>query len=725
MPHKRERERDGQRERLIRQSSVRRRDRMQLAPSSVLCRGLLDSSPRFPLDSASGAMPPKNKRLRDEEESIHSLAALRGVNASNLADLLQRLGRPHSKQAIQREIGRTLEQVRGTVALPLQNGTTFRWPIANLSLLLPLALKECDGFATMFAEMMGIVGHARPWRLILYFDEVTPGNVISPDNRRKSYAFYVSFFELRRHLRLCEAWLCIAVLRHDVLREVQGGVPAACRGLLRTMLLGPSSLAEAGICITCPRSGRPVILQVELSRILGDDAAGTAMFGFKGASGLRPCNDCKNVIMKTRDDDVGLTSFKYNSERYLVDIGCCDREMFDPMSDEDIFRAHDILENLHGRCFKYQFEDLQKAMGLNFVAEGVLADKQLRPLVRPSMFARDPAHTCLCNGTAGWEISGLFMAYKKVRPQFAFSTMRELCGAGWEWPTWCRTKGLACKHVFSDAREDKAFGDGVLKAGGSEVLLVYPLVRYFVETIVAKQGLIPAERKSFLSLCDLLDRLQHIKHEGKERNDMTAVIEAASRHLRDHQAAYGDTLLKPKHHYEQHLDKHSDFYLDCFVQERKHTLLKDCAAPIRNTSAFEASLLASMLNSSFEEMKIVKLQGLAEPTTTSDELSATIGKPCRVSVSMRNEGVEIGMGDFAFIGPSTAISVEACTETDGKLHLIVRRLTRIARETPTTSHWRWEPGLHMFAADRPMQLAHCWFDTAAGHRVVLGLNMRD
>ena len=103
--------------------------------------------------------------------------------------------------------------------------------------------------------------------------------------------------------------------------------------------------------------------------------------------------------------------------------------MFDPMKDDDIFRAHDILENVRGRCFKHQFEDLQKATGLNFVAEGVLADQQLRPLVRPSMFARDPAHTCLCNGTAGWEVSGLFMAYKKVRPQFTFETMRDLCGA--------------------------------------------------------------------------------------------------------------------------------------------------------------------------------------------------------------------------------------------------------------------------------------------------------
>ena len=44
-------------------------------------------------------------------------------------------------------------------------------------------------------------------------------------------------------------------------------------------------------------------------------------------------------------------------------------------------------------------------------------------------------------------------------------------------------KGLACKHMFSDAREEKALSDGVLKAQGSEVLQVYPLVRYFVETL--------------------------------------------------------------------------------------------------------------------------------------------------------------------------------------------------------------------------------------------------
>jgi hypothetical protein len=49
-----------------------------------------------------------------------------------------------------------------------------------------------------------------PWQLIIYTDEVTPGNPLATNNKRKFHAVYWSFLELGMNA-LCreEAWFCI------------------------------------------------------------------------------------------------------------------------------------------------------------------------------------------------------------------------------------------------------------------------------------------------------------------------------------------------------------------------------------------------------------------------------------------------------------------------------------------------------------------------------------
>lgn len=58
----------------------------------------------------------------------------------------------------------------------------------------------------------------------LYIDEVTPGNVIAPDNKRKGYIVYYTWLELAR-LRLDLSWIPVSVLRHDDVSKITGGLP--------------------------------------------------------------------------------------------------------------------------------------------------------------------------------------------------------------------------------------------------------------------------------------------------------------------------------------------------------------------------------------------------------------------------------------------------------------------------------------------------------------------
>ena len=55
-----------------------------------------------------------------------------------------------------------------------------------------------------------------PWHVIVYFDQLTPGNVLRPDNKRKAYLIYFTVTEFGDIIRHENAWLPIGILRHSV-----------------------------------------------------------------------------------------------------------------------------------------------------------------------------------------------------------------------------------------------------------------------------------------------------------------------------------------------------------------------------------------------------------------------------------------------------------------------------------------------------------------------------
>ena len=73
-----------------------------------------------------------------------------------------------------------------TVKLPLIAGGYLDWPIALPHAWLPCCLRVL-AFRDIF--MQALARHPcsfqRPWNLVLYLGEITPGNVLRPDNKRK------------------------------------------------------------------------------------------------------------------------------------------------------------------------------------------------------------------------------------------------------------------------------------------------------------------------------------------------------------------------------------------------------------------------------------------------------------------------------------------------------------------------------------------------------------
>ncbi len=126
--------------------------------------------------------------------------------------------------------------------------------------------------------------------------------------------------------------------------------------------------------------------------------------------------------------------------------------------------------------------------------------------------------------------------------------------------------------VFSEVREASSLAAHSFKAGASEVLSVYPLIRYFLEITIMPRGPNPAETAPFLAVCRVLDLMDTIRNVGV--GDRKPKQEVA-RSLRLHVAAYGCDWVEPKHHYMIHMPRHVEedgVWLDCFVHVRKHII---------------------------------------------------------------------------------------------------------------------------------------------------------
>ena len=123
------------------------------------------------------------------------------------------------------------------------------------------------------------------------------------------------------------------------------------------------------------------------------------------------------------------------------------------------------------------------------------------------------------------------------------------------------------------------------------------------------RGVIPAETASLLAVCRVLDLMDAIKKSGVGDRLVRELKQEVACSLRLHVAAYGVEWVKPKHHYMIHMPRQvseDGVWLDCFVHERKHQVIKSAASHIKNTSSYEKSVLLSVVNT-----RLILMQGSA------------------------------------------------------------------------------------------------------------------
>ena len=116
-----------------------------------------------------------------------------------------------------------------------KSGGVIRIPALNPPALLHVAYSKGGGFSVMLQQRLAQHPSTpeNPWRIILYTDEVVPGNALSHDNRRKVWVVYFSFLELGASLLSREdSWFCLLVVRSSVASQASAGMAQIFRAVL-------------------------------------------------------------------------------------------------------------------------------------------------------------------------------------------------------------------------------------------------------------------------------------------------------------------------------------------------------------------------------------------------------------------------------------------------------------------------------------------------------------
>ena len=453
-------------------------------------------------------------------------------------------------------------------------------------------------------------------------------------------------------------------LRTKWMEKVKGGVSGVTRRILRDAFCGEKSVAIAGVKLPLTASG--VTVRILFETIIADEDALNAMFFTKGASGVLPCLAC-NVVAKEKDKDRnrGIAPLA-DRDPEIVDISCHDVRLIGMRSDADVWAICDELEEASRHPNKEVLEELECCTGLKLDLDTLLFDKELRRHVGPARgFTVDPMHILFANGLLGWEMMLFVEQLKEDHGSNAFVELRAF-GENWKPKTF----------IFNTTRESSSKTQ--LKAGASELLAGYPLMRRF---ILEAYGANPGELhvRSILLLFEICDDFRlvnkHLPDAEKEqvRNHLRGLVRE---YLLAFKAAHGAATMRPKHHQLLHwVEQHPQ--LSCFCLERKHITAKYC---VQNTKTPEHVAKGGLYRMMNQQVRMLEHPGwgsaLGERTNDYPEVAGLLGAgTVLIARDMRYKGVAMKNGDHVFMDAAKTyfIVIVACLGIDDKFGLVVRR----------------------------------------------------
>lgn len=302
-----------------------------------------------------------------------------------------------------------------------------------------------------------------PLRICIYSDEVTPGNAMKHDNKRKLQCVYWAVMDTGPLSLLDEDnWFLLTAVRSGVVNRLPGGM-----GQLMETMMGcffkPGASFEDGLLVNT--ADGPLVVFAHINTILGDESALKMFFDVKGASGSMLCMLCRNIIPHASELDT------HDRRNFLVPSTCTDRNKFVPNTDQTIADAVALLRaNVGGP--PGHFKRMQQAVGLKYAPLGVLFSNMLTgriSLVGSAMY--DWMRCYMCNGIFGTEV-GLLLG-KLAQAGVSSARIHDHVQA-YTWPRRLSSRSATGKGMF---QKRSGTASSELKCSASEGLSMFRVLR--------------------------------------------------------------------------------------------------------------------------------------------------------------------------------------------------------------------------------------------------------
>jgi hypothetical protein len=233
--------------------------------------------------------------------------AMPDVTASALAAILEEVsvaGVPplHSKKNIAQATALLLneETPYGPMLIEIDvvaiDGRTVKMQALNPLVVLYTSFLQVGSFTEAMVKKLGETPCTadKPWRLVLYCDEVVAGNALAHDNHRKFWILYFSWLELGPLLLQREqAWFTCIAKRSSEVNKLAAGISQVVAAHLKLFFGGlMSNLAVGGAQLKHP-NGSYYRFFCTLGMVLQDGGAHKLVWGAKGDAGTRGAANLK------------------------------------------------------------------------------------------------------------------------------------------------------------------------------------------------------------------------------------------------------------------------------------------------------------------------------------------------------------------------------------------------------------------------------------------------
>ena len=507
--------------------------------------------------------------------------------------------------------------------------------------------------------------HHNELRLIFYSDEVSPGNVLSPINRRKANLCYISFVEMEV-LHLEHLWVLVSLQTSERIAEVQGGFPAVVTTLLVTLL----NECKDGFAISFLGDNR--LIWIKQVVLLADHEGLRALSGAKGSAGLKPCPKCTNVLSgcKSAAGHVNVSHGSLSGCTFQTQEG-----------------LRQTLNMLRAQPTKKDLAEMETLSGWNKDALecGPLLNATLSAWLGLEDVTFDTMHQYWSCGIICQELGLWYTAL--VDAGLNLDPVRDWVALGWE----SISGDSAPKHLFNPKlwkRHADFRGDATAAAAALS------LVHAFSEEILrgTKTNLHPV-LDSMAALHAVASCIQRTKIVVADGQNLLALQE---KHFALHTAAYGCDHARPKWHFAVHCWSQCQRWgrlLDATCCERKHRAYKSgVTLNLKWSKDYDKSALLALATQDLQhrlpaERLHGRLLGCVRPNR---HVAAALHVP---EDTLFGGGLEVGCVSFpkkSFfeLGTGQAAEIVAACSWAGTLALVIKTWTRDPKASPAMSRWR-------------------------------------